>query len=141
MIFYNPQLMKDEYQLTLFIVSDPHGVDNVADHEAAIYYQILEMVDKVIEKGIDPIPLIENYLNRPYHSGDTNVEMVDFIINSSQMYSALDILHENWNNMDESKPENSIRFLSKTTREQAIEAFSELNLESYLEALAESFEG
>jgi hypothetical protein len=135
MIFYNSQLMKDENQLRLFLVSNPSPFLRYEDHEAALQIGIHEMVERAIESKENPIALIEQYLQVVYNGGDTPEDIANFIINCHQMVHTMHKLKDNWDEMDDTLPEVSLKH-SATSREQAVQVYYETTLRSYLEALS-----
>ena len=135
MIFYNSQLMQNQHQLRLYLVSNPVAFKRFEDHEAALQIQIHELVEKAIETKDDPVVLIQEYLQTSYIGEDTVEGFANFIICSGQMTHAMFNLRDNWDEMDESLPEVSLRY-SNTSRKQATQVFYEITLRSYLEALS-----
>ena len=135
MIFYNSQLMKSESQLILYLVSNPKPFSRYDDHEAALQIQLHELIERAIKEKEDPIAMIEEYLQVSYNGGDTVADMANFLINSGQMVHAMHSLKDNWDAMDETLPEVSLKH-SATSWEQAIQIYSEITLRSYLEALS-----
>ena len=140
MIFYNPQLMENQWQLTLFLVNNPVPFNNFEDHQAAIHLKLSELIESALKEGEHPIRMIEDYLSITYSSGTTVDEIANFNYHTHFMQSALYELRENWEEMDDSLPELSVKNGSGTTREQAIEVYTEITLRSYLEALAQVYE-
>ena len=139
MIFYNSQLMKNESQLRLYLASNPDAFTRFEDHEAALQIQLYDLVERAIAENEDPIALIEAYLQVSYNGTDTVDDIANFLIHTGQMRHAMHNLKENWDEMDETLPELSLKYAS-TSREQAIQVYSEITLRSYLEALSEVFE-
>ena len=139
MIFYNNQLMKNENQLRMYLVSNPVPFSRFEDHEAALQIQLHELVETAIEKKEDPIMLFEEILKRPYLGGQTADEIASFIYSSDVMFHAMHSLKENWDALDETLPEDSVKYFAGTTKEQATEIFTEITLRTYLEALAEVY--
>jgi hypothetical protein len=135
MIFYNSQLMKDENQLRLYLVSNPTPFIRQEDHEAALQIEVYEMVERAIDAKENPIALIEAYLQVSYNEGDTTEDIANFIINCPQMVHAMHHLKDNWDEMDDTLPEVSLKH-SSTSREQAVQVYYETTLRSYLEALS-----
>ena len=69
MIFYHPQLMQNESEAKLFMVINPVAFKNFEDHEAAIFIQLHDLVEKAIKQKESPVSLIEDYLNVTYTGG------------------------------------------------------------------------
>lgn len=126
--------MKNQLQLHLFLVSNPVPFSRYEDHQAALQIQLHELVEQALAEKEDPRVLIEQYLGVPYNEGDTAQDMALFIQNSPQMSYALSELKENWSRFDDSIPAESLTHAS-VKREDAVEAYSEITLRSYLEAL------
>lgn len=140
MIFYNNQLMKNQQQLRLYLVSNPKTFKVFEDHEAAIQIQLHELVARSIKEKESPIALIEEYLQTSYNGGDTVEDIANFLVNTPQMVHALHNLRDNWEQMDETLPEDSLMY-GGTSREEAVQAFSEITLRNYLEALTGVYNG
>lgn len=135
MIFYNNQLMKNQQQLRLYLVSNPKPFKRFEDHEAALQIQLHELVQRAIEQKEEPIVLIEEYLQVSYNGGDRPEDIANFLAGSPQMVHAMHTLKDNWDQLDESLPEDSLMF-GATTRDEAVQAFSEITLRNYLETLS-----
>ena len=140
MIFYNNQLMKNQQQLRLYLVSNPKKFQVFEDHEAAIQIQLHELVERAIREKENPIALIEEYLQISYNCGDTVEDIANFLISTPQMIHALHNLKDNWDQMDETLPEDSLMY-GGTSRDEAVQAFSEITLRNYLEALTGVYNG
>tara|TARA_R110002072_G_scaffold105515_4_gene230679 strand:- start:826 stop:1248 length:423 start_codon:yes stop_codon:yes gene_type:complete len=140
MIFYNNQLMKNHMQLRLYLVSNPTPFKRFEDHEAALQIQLHELVEKAIKDKEDPVALMEEYLQTNYNGGDTVEDMANYLANTPQMVHALHTLKDNWDQMDETLPEDSLMY-GGTTRNEAVQAFSEITLRNYLEALTGIYNG
>lgn len=136
MIFYNNQLMQNGRELRLFLVSNPEKFTRYEDHEAALEIQLYELVERSIEEGQDPIALIESYLGVSYNAGEGAEEIGHYLVSSEEVRMTMSTLKENWSLLDESIPEDS-RLFGRVTRKEAIQVFSELSLETYLEALVQ----
>ncbi len=135
MIFYNNQLMQNEQQLRLYLVSNPKAFKRYEDHEAALQIQIYELIERSIEDNEDPVTLIESYLDVNYNGGSNADDIAAFLINSHQMIHALHQLKDNWDELDDSLPEVSLKHTG-TSKQQAVQVYSEITLRSYLEALS-----
>jgi hypothetical protein len=140
MIFYNNQLMKNHMQLRLYLVSNPTPFKRFEDHEAALQIQLHELVEKAIKDKEDPVALMEEYLQTNYNGGDTVEDIANYLANTPQMVHALHSLKDNWDQMDETLPEDSLMY-GGTTRDEAVQAFSEITLRNYLEALTGIYNG
>ncbi len=135
MIFYNNQLMSTREEATLFMVSNPISFSNYDDHEAGIYIQLHELVERAIAEGEDPVMLIEEYLETVYVSGHTIEEIVAFLFENDKMIQALWSLQQNWENIDETLPEDSLMY-GGIDKQEAIQLYSEITLRSYLSTLS-----
>ena len=140
MIFYNNQLMKNHMQLRLYLVNNPTPFKRFEDHEAALQIQLHELVEKAIKDKEDPVALMEEYLQTNYNGGDTVEDMANYLVNTPQMVHALHTLKDNWDQMDETLPEDSLMY-GGTTKDEAVQAFSEITLRNYLEALTGIYNG
>lgn len=140
MIFYNNQLMKNQQQLRLYLVSNPVPFKRFEDHEAALQIQLHELVQRAFEQKEDPVALIEEYLQVSYNGGDRAEDIANFLVNTPQVVHAMHTLKDNWDQMDESLPEDSLMF-GATTRDEAVQAFSEITLRNYLETLSTVYDG
>lgn len=140
MIFYHPQLMQDDQQLRLYIVSNPSPFTRFEDHEAALQIQVHEMVQRAIEQGEDPVAMIEDYLGVVYNEGFAVSDIGNYITGTDHMRHAMHVLRDNWQAMTESSPEDSLRY-GGPGRQQAVEQYSEMNLRTYLDALSNVFNG
>jgi hypothetical protein len=136
MIFYHNQLMKNSRELRLYLVSNPVAFTRFEDHEAALHIQLHELVERAIEQQEDPVALIEDYLQVSYTGGDRSEDLAAFLANTPQMRHAMHTLQEHWGQLDDTLPDDSLLFGSATTREEAVQSFSEITLRSYLEALS-----
>lgn len=139
MIFYHNQLMKNENQLWLYLVSNPVPFERFEDHEAGLQIQLYELIERAVENGEDPVMLIEEILGITFWGGETTEEIGHFLVNTEHLYHAMHQLRENWNEMDDTLPEESLEYSSGTTKEQATQLFTEINLRTYLEALSNVF--
>ena len=140
MIFFNNQLMKNQQQLRLFLVSNPKPLKRFEDHEAALQIQLHELVERAIEQKEDPVALIEEYLQVNYNGGDRPEDIANYLVNSPQMVHAMHTLKDNWDQLDETLPEDSLMY-GGTTRDEAVQAFSEITLRNYLETLSTIYNG
>ena len=140
MIFYNAQLMQNESEAMLYMVTNPMPFDRFEDHQSAIYINIHELVERAIKIGEDPIALIEDYLNITYNSGQTIDEIASFLFQSDKMVSAMWTLKESWDQVDESVPQDSLMY-GGIGKERARELYTEMTLRSYLETLAQEKNG
>ncbi len=127
-------------QLRLYLVSNPTPFKRFEDHEAALQIQLHELVEKAIKDKEDPVALMEEYLQTNYNGGDTVEDMANYLANTPQMVHALHTLKDNWDQMDETLPEDSLMY-GGTTRNEAVQAFSEITLRNYLEALTGIYNG
>lgn len=127
-------------QLRLYLVSNPTPFKRFEDHEAALQIQLHELVEKAIKDKEDPVALMEAYLQTNYNGGDTVEDMANYLANTPQMVHALHTLKDNWDQMDETLPEDSLMY-GGTTRDEAVQAFSEITLRNYLEALTGIYNG
>lgn len=139
MIFFNNQLMKTPGQLYLFLVSNPQPFTRYEDHHSALFIQLHELIEQAIADGQNPVALIEEYLKLPYNGGDTVEDMAAFLFYSDPVIQAMSILRDNWSSLDPTLPEDSIAY-GTTTREEAVEAFSQLTLTRFLEALTTPYD-
>lgn len=137
MIFFHPQLMRDDKQLRLFVVSNPTAFKRFEDHLAAIEIQLFTLVEKAIEDKETPSQLIEDYLGVYLWGKPTPEELVGQIMNSFQMQAALEQLEENWESKDDSLTDSLNYRTGSVTKEQAFEAYGYQSLRNYLEVLAE----
>lgn len=127
-------------QLRLYLVSNPTPFKRFEDHEAALQIQLHELIEKAIKDKEDPVALMEEYLQTNYNGGDTVEDMANYLANTPQMVHALHTLKDNWDQMDETLPEDSLMY-GGTTRDEAVQAFSEITLRNYLEALTGIYNG
>lgn len=136
MIFYHNQLMKNELELQLFVVSNPVPFECFEDHEAALEIQLETLIQQAIKEKEDPIALIEGYLGiNDFYSENTR-EIAERIARSDQMASALISLRDHWQQFDPTLPENSLVYGNGIGKKEAIDAFSNLTLRTYLETLS-----
>lgn len=138
MIFFNNQLMKTDNQCRLYMVSNPLPFERYDDHEAGLYIQLHEMVELATEQKESPIALIEEYLGISYTGGETTDEIVAFLFQTSHVTHALYNLRDNWKEMNQSFPEDSLMF-GGVSKEQAIQIYYETSFRSYLETLSQLF--
>ncbi|MAQ76902.1 MAG: hypothetical protein CL613_11305 [Aquimarina sp.] len=134
MIFYNNQLMKTREDAVLYMVSNPVPFEGYNDHEAGIYIQIHELIERAIAEGENPVMLIEEYLEIVYMGGEMINEMAAFLFQTDRMHQALWSLQESWDAIDTSLPEMS-RMYGGLSKEEATQLYAETTLRSYLEAL------
>ena len=139
MIFYNTQLMPDAGKARLFMVSNPIPLERYEDHEAALYLQLHELVERSRAEGQDPIALLEDYLETVYTDGHYPDEIANFLFHHDSMQSALWTLKESWSILDETLPEDSLMY-GGLGKEKALEVYAETTLRTYLEALVASQE-
>ena len=140
MIFYNNQLMKNHRQLRLYLVSNPKPFKRFEDHEAALQIQVHELIERAVKEKEDTIALIEEYLQLNYTGGNRPEDIASFLLNTDQMIHAMHTLKDNWDQLDESLPEDSLMY-GGTTRDEAVQAFSEITLRNYLETLSTVYDG
>jgi hypothetical protein len=136
MIFFNSQLMKDEGQTRLFIVSNPIAFFRYEDHEAALHFQLYDLIEGAIAEKEDPIALIESYLGVAYNGGQSIADIASYLLNTDQVNHAMHLLRERWQHLDSSIPAESISQGGEVSREDAVRIFSELTLRTYLETLS-----
>ena len=134
MIFYNNQLMSSREEATLYMVSNPVPFRNYDDHEAGIYIQLHELIERAISEGENPILLIEEYLEIVYTGGTDIDEIAAFLFNTDKMNQALWTLQQHWDNIDETLPTNSLMYGGIDTQE-AVQLYCEITLQSYLNIL------
>jgi len=139
MIFYNSGLMQNLGQLRLFVVSNPKPFKRFEDHEAALQIQLHELIERAIFKKQNPVQLIEQYLETTYNGGSTVEDMANFLMLCPQMAHAMHSLKDNWAELDETLPEETILY-GRTSRQEAIQTYSEITLVSYLDALSKVYE-
>ncbi len=135
MIFFNPQLMPSRAEATLYMVSNPVPFTRFEDHEAAIYLQLHELIERSMQEGENPISLIEEYLGTVYTEGKTVDEIAAFLMQQDAMILALWTLQESWNNFDETLPETSL-IHGGMEKKAAIQLYAEITLRTYLEILS-----
>lgn len=135
MIFFNNQLMPTPGSATLFMVTNPVAFTRYEDHEAAIYIQLHQLIDRALAEGEDPVILIESYLETIYTGGTTTGEIANFLMQSDKMVLAMWTLKESWSNLEESIPEDSLIY-GGMERKQAIQLYAEITLRTYLEVLS-----
>ena len=140
MIFYSNQLMKNRHELMLYLVSNPSPFERFEDHQAALQIRLGELIEDAIEEKEDPVALIQQYLQTDYNGGSGKEDIANFLINSHQMIYAMHNLKDSWADLDGSMTADSLVYGNATTREQAVETFSEITLRSYLEALSGVYE-
>jgi hypothetical protein len=134
MIFYNNQLMPTRADAILYMVSNPVPFKNYDDHEAGIYIQLHELIERAIAEGENPILLIEEYLGIVHSGGTTIEEIAAFFFNTDKMVQALWTLQEHWDTIDETLPKDSLMYGGIDT-EEATQLYSEITLRSYLDML------
>ncbi len=135
MIFYNNQLMPTREEAVLYMVSNPVPFKNYDDHEAGIYIQLHELIERSIAEGENPIQLIEEHLETVYTGGHDVDEIAAFLFNNDKMNQALWTLQENWDTIDETLPENS-RMYGGIDKQETTQLYSEITLRSYLSILS-----
>ncbi len=134
MIFYNNQLMPTRAEATLYMVSNAVPFSSYDDHEAGIYIQLHELIERAIEEGEDPVMLIEEYLEIIYSSGSSIDEIAAFLFYNDRMVQALWTLQQSWNEIDKTLPETSLIY-GGIAKDEAIKLYSEITLRAYLDAL------
>ena len=134
MIIYNNQLMTSSVQATLFMVSNPVPFTRFEDHEAAIFIQMHTLVEQSFAEGQNPVELIESYLETTYTGGHNVDEIASYLLQHDKMQSALWTLKENWDNLDQSVPGDSLMY-GGMEKDDAIQHYTEITLLTYLEAL------
>lgn len=137
MIFFNNQLMPDSISALLFMTTNTKKFERFEDHEAALYIQLYELVAQALAMGDDPMALIENYLEITYTEGQSASEIADFLAQTDKMQVALWALKESWNNLDESAPQDALLYNTGMDKDAAIQLYSEITLQRYLEALSQ----
>jgi hypothetical protein len=136
MIFFNNQLMKDESQTRLFIVTNPIKFVRYEDHEAALQLQLYDLIERAIEEKEDPIALIEGYLGMVYNGGQNIADIASFLLNTDHVNHAMHLLRENWQHKDSSLPDESLLYGGEVNRDEAVGIYSGLTLRTYLETLS-----
>ena len=139
MIFYDTQLMPDTGKARLFMVSNPIALERYEDHEAALYLQLHELVERSRAEGQDPVALLEDYLETVYTDGHNPEEIANFLFHHDKMQSVLWSLKESWSNLDKTLPGDSLMY-GGLGREEMLEVYAETTLRTYLEALVASQE-
>jgi hypothetical protein len=134
MIFFNNQLMPTTGSATLYMVSNPVAFTRYEDHEAAIFIQLHELIERAFAEGEDPVTLIESYLETVYTGGNTTNEIANFLMQSDKMTLAMWTLKESWSNLDESIPGDSLMY-GGIEKKEAIQLYAEITLRTYLEVL------
>lgn len=134
MIFFNNQLMPTAGSATLYMVSNPVAFTSYEDHEAAIFIQLHDLIERALAEGEDPIALIETYLETVYTGGSTTNEIANFLMQSDKMILAMWSLKESWDNLDETIPADSLMY-GGMERKEAIQLYAEITLRTYLEVL------
>ena len=135
MIFYNNQLMKTREEAVLYMVSNPVPFEGYDDHEAGIYIQLHELIQRAIAEGENPVMLIEEYLEVIYTGGENIDEIAAFLFQTDRMHQALWSLQESWGAIDTTLPEIS-KMYGGISKEEATQVYAEITLRSYLTALA-----
>lgn len=139
MIFFNPQLMPTRAEATLYMVSNPKPFTRFEDHQAALYLQLHDLIERAMEEGDDPILLIEEYLGKVYTDGNIIDQIAAFLMEQDAMILALWTLQESWRNYDASLPENSLMY-GGMDKKEAIQLYAEITLRTYLEVLSKQVE-
>ena len=135
MIFYNAQLMQNEAEAKLYMVTNPIAFKRFEDHEAAIFIKMHELIERAIKEKEKPIALIENYLNITYTGGESVNDIANFIIQTDKMVSAMWTLKESWDQLDETLPQDSLMY-GGLGKDEARQVYTEITLRSYLETLS-----
>jgi hypothetical protein len=139
--YFNNQIYKNEMQAHLFGVGEV-DLKSFEEHEVEIQNQLYYLVQYALEEKEDPIALIEDFLHVQYTGGDTINEFVTFLCNTHFMVHAFDILKENWNNLDESVPGDSLLYANAELNEQkGFSIYLDRTLRSYLESLSQIYHG
>ena len=134
MIFYNNQLMKTREEAVLYMVSNPVPFTGYDDHEAGIYIQLHQLIERAIAEGENPVMLIEEHLETVYTGGETIDEIAAFLFQTDRMHQALWSLQESWDAIDTTLPETS-KMYGGISKEEATQLYAETTLRSYLHAL------
>ncbi len=140
MIFYNAQLMQNESEAKLYMVTNPVAFKKFEDHESAIYINLHELVERAIKEKEDPIALIESYLDITYTGGQTVNEIASFLFHTDKMVSAMWTLKESWDQVDETLPQDSLMY-GGLGKDKARQVYMEITLRSYLETLSQDKNG
>lgn len=142
MNFFHNQLMKTEAQTRLFTVGQSK-YKNFENHKAAIFGNVYDLIEDAIKEGENPKALIEDFLEIPYSAGDTIDEMVNFLCETHFMVHAFGILKENWDQLDESAPNDSLIYsaFSEVDEQKALAIYLERTLRDYLETLSQIYHG
>ncbi|QKX04178.1 hypothetical protein HN014_04395 [Aquimarina sp. TRL1] len=135
MIFLNNQLMPSEDSATLFMVSNPIPFENFEDHQAGVYIRLHNLIAWSMEEGDDPIALIEEYLETVYTDSKSVEEIANFLMYHDKMQSALWGLKENWSNLDDTVPEDSLMY-GGVEKGEAVQMYADTTLRRYLEVLS-----
>lgn len=135
MIFFNNQLMPTVGSATLYMVHNPVTFTRFEDHEAAIFIQLHELIDRAFAEGDDPIALIETYLETIYTGGKQTSEIASFLMQSDRMVLALWTLKESWDNLDDAIPADSLLY-GGMEKKEALQLYAEITLRTYLEVLS-----
>lgn len=135
MIFFNNQLMPTTGSATLYMVHNPVAFTRYEDHEAAIFIQLHELIDRAFAEGDDPIALIETYLETIYTGGKQTGEIANFLMQSDKMVLAMWTLKESWNHLDYSIPADSLLY-GGMEKKEALQLYAEITLRTYLEVLS-----
>ncbi len=128
--------MRDQKQLRLFMVVNPVPFERYEDHRAALEILLHELVELALWQKEDAVALIEEYLKVDYNSGHYVDDIAAFLINTPQMVQAFQLLSDNWDQLDNTIPEESTLKYGGISRQEAMRLYSELNLRNYLEALS-----
>lgn len=132
MIFYNPQLMADENQVSVFTVSTPEQISSYDQHLLYIEERLKDLVLKAYDEKENPMHLLEDYLTLDYDQCcESPEQMTTFIFSHNAMTSAKNTLFENWQQYDQA----TVKLPSKISTTQAFNIFLETDLRRFLEAL------
>ncbi|WP_027395058.1 hypothetical protein [Aquimarina latercula] len=135
MIFLNNQLMPSNESATLFMVSNPIPFENFEDHQTGIFIRLHNLIAWSMAEGDDPIPLIEEYLETVYSDSNTVDEIANFLMYHDKMQSAMWTLKENWSNLDDTVPDDSLMY-GGMEKEDAVQMYADTTLRRYLEVLS-----
>lgn len=134
MIFFNAQLMPDRESAILYMVANPIAFISFEDHQAGIYIQLHELIERAVQEGEDPILLVEEYLDTIYTGGRSPEELATFLMEQDVMVQALTTLQQHWRHLDTSLEAGSIE-AGGMGKKEALQLYSEVTLRSYLETL------
>lgn len=104
MIYYHPQLMPDARSYRLYAVDNPVPFANGDDHEAALLFRLLDLVQEAIADGQFPQALIKDSLGLVLDEELSAEDIAYALLASDALQQALQRLHEGWALLEESHP-------------------------------------